>query len=343
MFAAALAQRSARSSSALSTTLLYPRTRVYGRSLASVHAAPRVAKQLSSETPTPRSQAGVARALEDTLDTRPTTTLFARDFSLKDRVVLVTGGNGRIALESSLAMVEAGARAVYCIDLPEHPTAEWTAVRDYAARIQDKAGEGRLEYISADVRNQKGIRVVGETIADKEGRLDVCLAAAGILSNPADCLELSEEAIQEVLDTNVKGALFTAQAAGLQMRRFGQGGSIILLASIAGYNAFRGHPLVQYHTSKAALPQMARSLACELGSEGIRVNSISPGFIRTNRFMQPYLDARPEFAEEWGQLNPLGRLGEARELRGAAVWLASDASSFCTGSDIMITGGHHAW
>ena len=102
---------------------------------------------------------------------------------------------------------------------------------------------------------------------------------------------------------------------------------------------------------------MARSLACELGSEGIRVNSISPGFIRTKyvrggrplaecspdkssdarlgRFMQPYLDARPEFAEEWGQLNPLGRLGEARELRGAAVWLASDASSFCTGSEYV--------
>ncbi|EIW55440.1 NAD-P-binding protein, partial [Trametes versicolor FP-101664 SS1] len=269
-------------------------------------------------------------------------TLWTHEFSLADRVALISGGHGGLGLDAALALVEAGARAVYCADLPSEPDARWTKVRDYASRMEGTGGEARLEYVSADVRDQEGMLKLGEMIGGREGRLDIGIAAAGILPDPAHCLDIRGEEFQAVMATNVSGALFTAQAAGRQMRRFGLGGSIILIASIAGREAFQGHPIAHYHTSKAAVLQMTRSLACELASESIRVNSISPGFMHTN-FIKPYLDARPQYAEEWGRLNPLGRLGTGHDLRGAVVWLASDASSFCTGSDIVVDGGHTAW
>ncbi|KAI0366088.1 NAD(P)-binding protein [Pilatotrama ljubarskyi] len=272
----------------------------------------------------------------------PSPTLFSREFSLADRVAVVSGGLGGLGLEAALALVEAGARAVYCVDLPKRPSDEWSQVREYAAAMRQERGEGGLEYVSADIRDQEMIWKVGEDVGAREGRLDVCIAAAGILGDPVGCLDVRTRDLQQLIEPNVNGALFVAQAAGRQMKRFGQGGSIVLIASIAGHGAFRGHPITHYHISKAAVLQMARSLACELAPEGIRVNSISPGFMRT-KFVKPYLDVRPEYAEEWGRLNPLGRMGEPHELRGAVTWLASDASSFCTGSDIVVDGGHRAW
>ncbi|KAI0360278.1 NAD(P)-binding protein [Trametes cingulata] len=285
---------------------------------------------------------GVARALQASAEASPSPTLFSHEFSLADRVALVSGALGGLGLEATLALVEAGVRAVYCIDLPKQPSDEWVRVRDFAAKMEGKGGEGRMEYVSVDIRDQEAMWRAGETTASREGRLDVCVAAAGVLGDPAGCLDLSAAAMKQLMDPHANGALFTAQAAGRQMQRLGSGGSIVLIASIAGYRAFRGHPITHYHVSKATVIQMARSLACELAPEGIRVNSISPGFMQT-KFLKPYLDARPEFVDDWGQMNPMGRIGRPHELRGALVWLASDASSFCTGSDIVVDGGHRAW
>lgn len=114
---------------------------------------------------------------------------------------------------------------------------------------------------------------------------------------------------------------------------------------------FKGHAWIAYNTSKSAVLQMTRSMACELGSEGIRVNSLSPGHIYTkyvlwswvlapapfwihnHRMTAQYLEPQPHLEEKWSSLNPLGRLGRVDEMRGVAVWLASDASTYCTGSE----------
>ncbi len=87
-------------------------------------------------------------------ETAPTPTLWTQEFSLADRVALVSGGHGGLGLDAALALVEAGARAVYCADLPGEPDARWTKVRDYASRMEGTGGEARLEYVSADVRDQ---------------------------------------------------------------------------------------------------------------------------------------------------------------------------------------------
>lgn len=98
----------------------------------------------------------------------------------------------------ALALVEAGARAVYCVDLPAQPGAEWTAVRDYTARLEGLPSDGRLEYISADVRDQAAMWKVGETVGEREGRMDVCVAAAGVLKTHTDCLGYPAKQFQDV-------------------------------------------------------------------------------------------------------------------------------------------------
>ncbi|KAI0736854.1 sorbose reductase sou1 [Fomitopsis betulina] len=292
--------------------------------------------------PPPYAPVGVAAALEASPHITPTPTIFEHEFSLKDRVALVSGANRGLGLEMSMALAEAGARAVYCVDLPKEPSDEWCKVKDYLARMKGKAGEGRLEYLSADVRDQEHMWKIGQTIGDREGRLDVGIAAAGILNPDTDCLEYDSKAFEKVMETNVNGSLFTAQAAARQMVRFGNGGSIILIASLSGSVTNRGYRWISYNTSKSAILQMTRSMACELGPKRIRVNSLSPGHIYTT-MTAAYFDTDPRRLEIAADSNPLNRLGRPDELRGVVTWLASDASTFCTGSDMLVTGGHHAW
>ncbi|TFY68933.1 hypothetical protein EVJ58_g723 [Rhodofomes roseus] len=230
----------------------------------------------------PYGPVGVAAALEASVSTTPTPTLFEHEFSARDKVALVSGANRGLGLEMAMVLAEAGARAVYCVDLPEKPGEEWTKVKDYLARMKGKVGgEGRLEYFSADVCDQERLWKIGETIGDREGRVDACIAAAGILNPDTDCLEYKSKSFQRVMETNVNGALFTAQAAARQMVRFDNGGSIIFIASMSGSITNKGYRWISYNTSKSAILQMTRSMACELGEKRIRVNSVSPGHIYT--------------------------------------------------------------
>ncbi|KAF5356917.1 hypothetical protein D9756_006398 [Leucocoprinus leucothites] len=283
---------------------------------------------------------GVAAALSDT----PPARTALSSFLLIDRVALITGAQRGIGLEMALALAEAGA-TVYCLDLPSSPDAGWLKVQAYVAGLPDLAlgvkNKGRLEYVSGDMTNQKQMWGIAEDIVKKEGRLDVCIANAGILRG-AECLEYSAEEFRKLMDVNVDGVLFTAQAAGRQMEKLGIPGSIIMTASMSGSITNFGQHWVAYNTSKSAVKQMARSMACELGTKKIRVNTISPGYIYT-QMTKDFLDPRPELMKAWSEQNPLGRIGRPDELRGVTLWLASDASTFCTGSDIIVDGGHRAW
>lgn len=134
----------------------------------------------------------------------------------------------------------------------------------------------------------------------------------------------------------------TAQAVAKQMIRFGNGGSIVMIASMSGSVANRGLPCSAYNTSKAGVIQLSRSLAAEWGQHGIRVNTISPGYIVT-AMVEALFVQFPDRKAEWPTHNMLGKLSRPEEYRGAAVFLLSDASSFMTGSDLKIDGGHTAW
>ncbi|KAH8833615.1 hypothetical protein DL96DRAFT_450432 [Flagelloscypha sp. PMI_526] len=293
--------------------------------------------RLTTQSVSPLAPLGVEAATQTDPTSSPEVKIF-KEFDLSGRAGIVSGGNRGLGLEMALALCEAGAR-IYCLDLPKTPSDVWAKTRDHVERLGNGSA---LHYLSVDVRNQTDVWKCGEHVGDKEGTMDMAVAAAGILQPAQSCLDYRAQDFEEVMDVNVNGVLYTAQAAGRQMRRFNKPGSLILIASMSGSITNKNQSWVPYNASKSAVLQMARSMACELGKHQIRVNSLSPGHIYTS-MTAGFLDTQPQLLDEWSSMNPLGRLGRPDELRGVCTWLASDASSFTTGSDILVTGGHHAW
>ncbi|KAL1945705.1 hypothetical protein VTO73DRAFT_1707 [Trametes versicolor] len=266
---------------------------------------------------------------------------YRNDFSLADKVALVSGGHRGIGLEGALALSEAGARAVYCVDIPVAPGDEWSRVQEYVSHLRGPDGETRrLEYICGDTRDQEQMWQIGKTIGDREGRMDVCFAAAGISGELMKTLHIPEERFQEVLDVNLKGVLYTAQAAGQQMERFDSGGSIVMVGSIGG-TITGNFGMTSYEASKGGVLQLARSLACEIAPKRIRVNSISPGVTRT-AMVESACTGIPHLLEMLVNRIPMKRICSPHEMGGTLVWLASDASSFVTGTNIVVDGGYCA-
>lgn len=322
--------------------------------------------QVNPGPPPPVEKIGVDAVLRqnpNSPDTH-TTTIFS-EFSLEGKTAVISGGNGGLGLEMALAYVEAGAN-VYAIDLPKEPSEEFKIVAEHC-KIMDR----KLQYISASVTDDADITAAMKHIVKESGRLDICVAAAGILQT-YQALDYPVEEFEKVFSVNTTGVFLTARAAAREMHAQPDiHGSIILIASMSGSIVNRDHSWVAYNASKSAVLQMGRNLAAEWGPKDIRVNTISPGHIRTRmtaayreyyhpfstlfifllfherpptdlgdfRFAHP-VDQNPHLLKKWSDSNPLGRIGRTHEIRGAAVWLASPASTFCNGSDIVVSGGH---
>ncbi|KAL4922558.1 hypothetical protein BDW62DRAFT_172817 [Aspergillus aurantiobrunneus] len=258
------------------------------------------------------------------------------EFSLAGKVVCVSGAARGLGLTQAEALLEAGAR-VYALDRLEEPSPEFYKIQK---RAREELGT-EFHYRRIDVRDTELLHSIIEAIANAEGRLDGLVAAAGI-QQETPALEYTSQDANRMFEVNVTGVMMTAQAVAKQMIRFGNGGSIALIASMSGTIANRGLICSAYNASKAAVLQIARNLAAEWGQYNIRVNTISPGYIVTAMVEQLFIQY-PERRDEWPKHNMLGRLSYPQEYRGAAVFLISDASSFMTGSDLRMDGGHAAW
>ncbi|KAE8133922.1 hypothetical protein BDV38DRAFT_273996 [Aspergillus pseudotamarii] len=258
------------------------------------------------------------------------------EFSLAGKVVCVSGAARGLGLTQAEALLEAGAK-VYALDRLEEPSPEFYEIQK---RAKEELGT-ELQYRRIDVRDTERLESTIEAIADAEGRLDGLVAAAGI-QQETPALEYTAQDANTMFEVNVTGVFMTSKAVAKQMIRFGNGGSIALIASMSGTIANRGLICPAYNASKAAVLQLARNLAMEWGTYNIRVNTISPGYIVT-AMVEKLFAQFPERREEWPKHNMLGRLSTPNEYRGAAVFLLSDASSFMTGSDLRMDGGHAAW
>ena len=268
---------------------------------------------------------------------RHTTSIFA-EFSLEGKTAVVTGGNRGLGLEMALAFVEAGAH-VYVTDQAPEPCEDFKRVAEHCHMLNRQ-----IEFITADVTNSDQMNEAMRYI-EKDSRtrsLDICVANAGIMQTyPA--IDYPVDEFRKVMEVNTTGVFITAQAAARVMRqRPDLTGSIILTASMSGTVVNRDQEWTAYNTSKSAVLQLGRNLAAEWGPYGIRVNTLSPGYFRTN-LVADQLDSNPELLQRWSEANPMGRIGYPHELRGVVVWLASNASSFCNGADIIVSGGHTIW
>ncbi|MBL4542261.1 MAG: SDR family oxidoreductase [Rhodobacteraceae bacterium] len=251
-------------------------------------------------------------------------------FDLSGRTALVTGAGSGIGQGIALGLAQCGAD-VACLDRRTDG-----GLADTASMIA--AAGRRAIVVTADVTDRGAVAAaVAETEA-KLGALGIAVNAAGIANaNPAE--EMEEEQYQTLMDINMKGVFLSCQAEANAMLRHGKG-SIINIASMSGVIVNRGLKQVHYNASKAGVIHMSKSMAMEWVDRGVRVNSISPGYTATP------MNTRPEMVHQtkaFESQTPMQRMARVDEMVGPAVFLASDASSFCTGVDLLVDGGFCCW
>jgi 2-deoxy-D-gluconate 3-dehydrogenase len=246
------------------------------------------------------------------------------EFDLSGRVAFVTGGNGGIGLGMALGLARAGADIVIAARNVE---------KSDAAAGEIRAVGRRCTTVACDVSRREDVKNAVAVALDAFGRLDIVVNNAGVAIRGAP-ESLQEDAWDRVLDINLKGTFLCAQAAHPALVAAG-GGKIINVGS--EYSLF-GSPVVpSYSASKGGVVQLTKSLAVAWARDNIQVNTIIPGWIRTDMTAGVIADSR-EYDRIVGR-TPARRFGEPSELAGAAVFLASKASDFITGQCIVVDGG----
>jgi NAD(P)-dependent dehydrogenase (short-subunit alcohol dehydrogenase family) len=242
---------------------------------------------------------------------------------LKDKVVVITGGSSGIGLATAQRFVEEGAY-VYI-------TGRRQSELDKAVALIGR----NVTAVQGDVSNQEDLDRLYAKVKAEKGRIDVLFANSGIIEHMTiDAVTTAH--FDKTFDVNVKGLLFSVQKA---LPLMSSGASIILTSSIAGYKGMPAHGT--YSATKAAVRSFARTWTLELKDRGIRVNTLSPGATDT-----PIIDSQVETKEQaaalranFASLIPLGRLGRAEEIASAALFLASDDSSYVAGIELSVDGG----
>ncbi|MBW9093056.1 SDR family oxidoreductase [Microbacterium jejuense] len=241
------------------------------------------------------------------------------------RVALVVGGTAGIGYAAADLLSQLGA------------TVFITGRNEDSGR--QAADEIRATYLPADVSDTSSIDAAVDTVVKQAGRLDWSVNSAGVGINiPTE--EMSDEDFSRVFDINVTGVFRCCRAVGRAMLPQASG-SIVNIASMSGYIVNHPQYMAPYNASKAAVLHYTRSLAVEWGGRGIRVNSVSPGYTATR--MTELSRSMPGRLESWKAAAPLKRIAEPSDIAGAVAYLLSDASSFVTGTDIVLDGGYRLW
>ncbi len=249
-------------------------------------------------------------------------------FDLSGRVAVVTGGNTGLGEAFARALAEVGANVVL---------AARTRERSEAVAIEIRASGGEAIAVELDVKEPDLIeRMLGE-VTERSGPVDILVNNAGVCYHrPA--AEVPREEWLDTFEVNVHGLWYCAQTVGKQMIERG-GGVIVNIGSISAMIVNRPQWQPAYNASKAAVHQLTKSLAAEWAPHNVRVNALAPGYVKTA--MAPV--DRPEFRQHWIEDAPMKRYAMPEELGPSLVYLASDASSFMTGSVLVVDGGYTLW
>ncbi|HJU42974.1 MAG TPA: glucose 1-dehydrogenase [Vicinamibacterales bacterium] len=244
-------------------------------------------------------------------------------FDLSGRTAVVVGGTSGIGRAIALGLADAGANVVATGRRPD-------LVSNAAAEI--RARGRRSLTLSADVGDAKSMTALRDACIAELGRVDIVVAAAGI-TRRVPTLQMDEADWDRILETNLTGVMRTCRVFGSYMVEQKRG-RIITVASLASFIGL--HEVAAYTASKAGVAGLTRALAVEWARHGVTVNAIAPGVFETDLNRELLKSGR---GEEFKMRTPMGRFGRVEELVGAAVFLASDASSFVTGQVIAVDGG----
>ncbi|KAB2574793.1 putative NADP-dependent mannitol dehydrogenase [Lasiodiplodia theobromae] len=262
-------------------------------------------------------------------------------FGLHGRTVVVTGGARGLGITLATAVLEAGGDVV-CLDiLPEPSADEWANITKITKLSSTPQ---HASYKKCDITNEADVEAVIQAAAEEAtargNPIKGLISCAGI-QQMKDAIDYPVDGYRRMMEVNVVGNFTTAKHVARVLRDGGKGGSIVFIASMSGQIMNRGLHCSAYNSSKAAVHQMTRSLAVEWGTYGIRVNSLSPGYIRT-AMTDALLAEKPEVEETWMRGAALGRLGAPEDFKAGAIFLLADGSAWQTGSDLRIDGGHCA-
>jgi len=252
-------------------------------------------------------------------------------FDLRGRCSIVTGAAMGLGKAMAEALAEAGSDIVIADINME--AAEATAAE--LSRIGT-----RVTAMRCDVTNPDQAEQLSESVLETFGRIDVLINNAGIAKH-VKIEDMKIEDWRTIMDVNLNSVFIMSQIVGRVMIRQKKG-SIINIASMSGLIVNTPQCQCAYNVSKAGVIMLTKSLASEWAEHGIRVNSIAPGYMKTE-LTRPYFEGNGEMVQRWMDLSPMKRPGTPDELQGIALYLASDSSSFVTGAVFSIDGGYTVW
>lgn len=247
-------------------------------------------------------------------------------FSLKGKIAVVTGSSRGIGNATAKGLCEAGASVVFTATTLE-------CAQKAAKEAADLTGAATLG-LKCCVENPDDVKKMFADVLEAFGTVDIVFNNAGIANVADDLVNLAPEDIQHHVDVNVNGVIYCCQEAARIMLQKGSG-SIINMCSMSAHIYNVPQKATYYAATKGAVLSLTRTLACELAPKGIRVNCISPGYHMTEMAKQ-WTDCHPV----WLERIPMGRFADPYELSGTVIYLASEASSYVTGAEIIVDGGY---
>ncbi len=240
-----------------------------------------------------------------------------------NKVAIVTGAGQGIGFEIAKKLVSQGA-SVLLNDID-------TKLATTAARIITGATNGQCLAMAGDSSDTGFIQQLVNTAVSTFGHLDIVIANAGITLF-GEFLTYSPESFARVMEVNLAGSFFLAQAAAKQMKQQSTGGSLLFTSSVTGHQAHKN--LAAYSMSKAALEMLAKNLVIELSQYHITVNTIAPGATLTERTLND-----PDYADTWSKLTPMGRAATVTDIADTALFFVSDKAKHITGQTVIVDGG----
>lgn len=246
-------------------------------------------------------------------------------FSLENKTAVIIGGTGELCGSMAEGLAGAGAEVVLVGRSQEKANAR-------LAKIAEAGGTAYFE--ACDVSSKEALEALLKTIVEKSGKIDILVNGAGV-NSPTPFLEIPEDEWDNIINVNMKAVFLACQAFGQYFVERGEGGSIINIGSMSGLIPLSR--VFTYSATKAAVHNLSKNLAREWAPQNIRVNTIVPGFFPAEQNKKVLTPER--VAQIMGH-TPMKRFGEAKELIGATLLLASDAGSFMTGTETIVDGGY---